>query len=91
MIVLKTDKEIDIMRESGRLAAQLLNLVEEHIQPGITTQELNDICHDYTVKNGAISAPLTIKDFQNPFVHQLTMSCVMESQQLKLSCVTEIL
>lgn len=63
MVVLKTDAEIEKMREVGRLAAQTLDMIEEYIKPGITTLELNDICHDFTIKHGAIPAPLNYHGF----------------------------
>lgn len=51
------------MRKSGRLAAELLNLIEDFVKPGISTQELNDIIHEETKKRGAISAPLNYKGY----------------------------
>ncbi len=63
MIILKNDKEIDAMKPSCRLAAQVLNMIEPFIKPGVTTQELNEICHEFTIKHGGISAPLNYKGF----------------------------
>ena len=63
MIILKSDAEIDLMRKAGKLAADLLDMIEPHVVPGVTTQELNDLCHDYTVKAGARSAPLNYQGF----------------------------
>ena len=63
MIILKSDSEIDQMRASGILAAQTLNMVSEHIRPGISTLELNEICHDFIIQNKAIPAPLNYKGF----------------------------
>jgi methionyl aminopeptidase len=63
VIYLKSDQEIDAMKKSGRLAAELLDMIEAFVKPGITTLELNDICHEYTVKKGAISAPLNYKGY----------------------------
>jgi methionyl aminopeptidase len=63
VIYLKSDQEIDTMKKSGRLAAELLDMIEAHVKPGITTLELNDICHEYTVARGAISAPLNYKGY----------------------------
>lgn len=63
MIVLKSDLEIDMMRVSGRLAANVLVMIEKHVKPGITTLELNDICHDFITSAGAIAAPLNYKGF----------------------------
>jgi methionyl aminopeptidase len=45
------------------LAAELLDMIEAHVKPGITTLELNDICHEYTVSRGAICAPLNYKGY----------------------------
>ncbi len=63
MIVLKSEKEIDAMREVGRLAAETLLMIEKHVRPGVSTLELNDICHDFTVSRGGICAPLNYKGY----------------------------
>ncbi|MFT3762897.1 MAG: type I methionyl aminopeptidase [Pseudoxanthomonas sp.] len=46
---LKTPEEIEKMREAGRLAAEVLHLVGEYVKPGVTTAELDRICHDHIV------------------------------------------
>ena len=52
------------MRVAGRLAAEVLEMIEPHVVPGITTDELNQICHDYIVNDQqAIPAPLNYKGF----------------------------
>jgi methionyl aminopeptidase len=52
------------MREAGRLAADVLVMIEPHIQPGVTTDELNQRCHDYIVDTlKAVPAPLNYKGF----------------------------
>jgi methionyl aminopeptidase len=48
-IIIKTPDEIEKMRIAGRLAAEVLDMITPHVQPGITTDELNTICHDYMV------------------------------------------
>ncbi len=63
MIHLKTDYEIDIMKRSGRLAAELLDMIEAFVKPGVTTLELNDICEEFTAKHRAVSAPLNYRGF----------------------------
>lgn len=63
MIILKSDAEIEAMKASCRLAAQTLVMIEPHVKAGITTLELNDICHEFIVKNGAIPAPLNYKGY----------------------------
>ncbi len=63
-ISIKTPEEIEKMRVAGRLAAELLNMVRPHVQPGITTGELDRICHDYIVNTQrAIPAPLNYRGF----------------------------
>jgi methionyl aminopeptidase len=63
MIPIKTRDEIAIMRKSCQLAADVLVMIEEHIKPGISTLEINDICHRYIVENGAIPSPLNYNGF----------------------------
>ena len=61
---IKTPDEIEKMRVSGRLAAEVLRMIAPHIQPGVTTGELDRICHDYIVNvQRAIPAPLNYKGF----------------------------
>ena len=57
-IVLLSNRELDKMRRVGRLAAQLLEYLEPLVQPGISTQDLNDAAAHWTEAQGAISAPL---------------------------------
>lgn len=51
------------MRAAGALAAQTLDMVTEHVRPGVTTEELNRLCHDFITRNGAIPAPLNYRGF----------------------------
>lgn len=61
---IKTPDEITKMRTAGRLAAQVLSMIEPHVQPGVTTLELDQICHDYiTNTQAAIPAPLNYRGF----------------------------
>src|SRR4051794_26582541 len=61
---IKTPEEIEKMRVAGRLAAEVLNMIRPHVQPGITTGELDRICHDYIVNvQHAIPAPLNYRGF----------------------------
>lgn len=63
-ISIKTPAEIDKMRVAGRLAADVLEMIEPHVQAGITTAELDDICHNYIVnQQQAIPAPLNYRGF----------------------------
>jgi len=52
------------MRVAGRLAADVLDMIGEHVQPGVTTDHLDQICHDYIVnEQQAIPAPLNYRGF----------------------------
>ncbi len=63
-IHIKTADEIEKMRVAGRLAAEVLEMIGPHVQAGITTDELDRICHDYIVnEQGAIPAPLDYHGF----------------------------
>ena len=55
--------DIDYMRNAGRLAAKTLDFIEPHIIPGITTDEINTLIHDFTIENNAIPAPLNYNGF----------------------------
>src|SRR3712207_4710128 len=57
-IVLLSGRELDKMRWVGQLAARLLNHLEPMVQPGVSTQALNDEAERWTQANGATSAPL---------------------------------
>ena len=62
--LIKTPEEIERIRIASKLAAEVLVMIEPYVQPGVSTLELNDICHDYIVKKqNAIPAPLNYKDF----------------------------
>jgi methionyl aminopeptidase len=58
-IVIKTPEEIEKMRVAGRLASEVLDYITPFVQPGITTEELDKLCHDYMVDvQGTVPAPL---------------------------------
>ena len=63
-VTIKTPEEIIKMRVAGKLAAQVLTMIAPHVQIGITTDELNQRCHDYIVNDlAAIPAPLNYRGF----------------------------
>ncbi|WP_122432995.1 type I methionyl aminopeptidase [Pseudomonas viridiflava] len=63
-ITLKTAEDIEKMRIAGRLAAEVLEMIGPHVKPGVTTEELDRLCHDYIVnEQQAIPAPLNYKGF----------------------------
>ena len=57
--IIKTAEEIEKMRVAGRLEAEVLTMIGDYVKKGVTTDELNTICHDYIVnQQQAIPAPL---------------------------------
>ena len=63
-VTIKTAEEIQKMRVAGQLTADVLHMIRPHIVPGITTDELDKICHDYIVnEQQAIPAPLDYHGF----------------------------
>ena len=58
-VTLKTPEEIEKMRVAGRLASEVLDYITPYVKPGVTTGELDKLCHDYMVDvQGTIPAPL---------------------------------
>jgi len=63
-VTIKTPEEAEKMRVAGRLAAEVLRMIEPHVQPGVTTGELDRLCHDHIVNvQQAIPAPLNYRGF----------------------------
>ena len=86
-IHIKTADEIEKMRVAGQLAAEQLRMIVPYIKPGVTTNELNDICHDYTVNvQQAIPAPLNYHGFPKSIctsVNQQVCHGIPSDKQLK--------
>jgi methionyl aminopeptidase len=63
-ISIKTPDEIEKMRTAGRLAAEVLEMIDPYVIPGVSTEELDRICHEYMVNvQDVIPAPLNYKGF----------------------------
>lgn len=63
-IHIKTLEEITKMRVAGKLAAEVLVMIGKHVTPGVSTGELDRICHEFIIKEQrAIPAPLNYKGF----------------------------
>lgn len=58
MIILKSAKEIDLMKESGKIAARALKLAGEAVAPGVTTEYIDELVGKYLVSQGATSSSL---------------------------------
>lgn len=55
--------DFEKMRVSGRLAAEVLDYITDFVDVGVTTNHLNDLCHNFIVERGAIPAPLNYRGF----------------------------
>jgi len=63
-ITIKNEEDIARMRVAGRLAARVLNMIEPYVRAGVTTGELDEICHRYIVEDlDAVPAPLNYRGF----------------------------
>ncbi|MCP4576975.1 MAG: type I methionyl aminopeptidase [Deltaproteobacteria bacterium] len=62
-IRIKEARDIEGIKKAGRLALKTLDLVEASLQVGMTTDDINTLVHEYTIKNGATPAPLGYRGF----------------------------
>ncbi|MEW6076423.1 MAG: type I methionyl aminopeptidase [Thermodesulfobacteriota bacterium] len=62
-IRVKTREEIEGIRKAGRLAMDTLDMVEEALKPGMTTEEINTLVHEFTLRHNAVPAPLNYRGF----------------------------
>ncbi len=63
-VTIKTPEQQDKMRVAGRLAADVLDMIGDYVKPGISTGELDRICHEYITKvQSAVPAPLNYRGF----------------------------
>jgi len=62
-ITLHTAEDFAAMRRAGQLAAETLDMITPHVRPGISTGEIDQICHDFMVGRGAIPATLGYRGY----------------------------
>jgi methionyl aminopeptidase len=63
-VTIKTAEEQEKMRTAGRLAAEVLDMIGEHVVPGVTTEELDRLCHDFIVQvQRSVPANLNYRGF----------------------------
>ena len=63
MITIKSSREIELMRETCRLAAKTLNFIEDKLEVGMTTDDVNELCHNFIVEHEAYPSPLNYHGF----------------------------
>jgi methionyl aminopeptidase len=63
MITLHRREDFESMRRAGKLGAEVLDYVTPHVKAGVTTGELDKLCHDFITGHGAVPAPLDYRGF----------------------------
>jgi methionyl aminopeptidase len=93
-VTIKTAAEIEKMRNVGKLAAEVLDIIAPHVQAGVTTLELDHICHDYIVnEQKAFPAPLNYRGFPKSIctsVNQVVCHGIPNEKHLKKGDVVNI-
>ncbi len=62
-ITIHSSEDFDGMRRAGLLAAQTLDMIAPHVVPGVSTDELNRICHEFIIANNAVPSPLNYRGY----------------------------
>jgi methionyl aminopeptidase len=62
-ITIHSQEDFEFMRKSGRLAAKTLDFIAPYVKVGVTTNKLNDLCHDFIINACAIPAPLNYRGY----------------------------
>ena len=62
-ITIHTSEDFEGMRRAGRLAAEVLDMIAEHVQPGVTTEHLDDLCHAYMTERNSVPATLGYRGY----------------------------
>jgi methionyl aminopeptidase len=63
MITIHKLEDFAKMRAAGKLAAETLDFITEYVKPGVSTNYLNDLCHEFIISHNAIPAPLNYRGF----------------------------
>ena len=95
MVDIKSKADIEKMRVAGKLASEVLEMIGQYVKPGVSTEELDQICHDYIVKEqNAIPAPLNYKGFPKSICtsvnHQVCHGIPSDDKILKESDIINI-
>ena len=81
------------MRKAGSLAAATLDMITEHVVPGVTTEELDRLCHEFITKNNATPAPLNYKGFPKSIctsINHVVCHGIPEERKLKEGDIVNI-
>ncbi len=93
-VTIKNTEEQHLMREAGRDAARVLDMIAPHIKPDVTTDELNQRCHDFIVNTlRGIPAPLNYKGFPKSIctsVNHVVCHGIPGAKKLKKSDIVNV-
>lgn len=76
-ITIHSQEDFEFMRKAGRLAAETLDFIAPYVKVGVTTNELNDLCHDFIINAGAIPAPLNYRGYPKSICTSKMPLCAM--------------
>ena len=62
-ITIHTVDEFEGMRRAGKLAAEILDMIGPHVVPGVTTDHLDKLCHDFMLENDSVPATLGYRGY----------------------------
>lgn len=92
-IEIHSEADFDGMRKAGRLAAETLDMITDHVQPGVTTEHLDQLCHKFITERGAIPAPLNYKGFPKSIctsINHVVCHGIPEERKLKEGDIVNI-
>lgn len=85
-VTIHNKEDFSKMRIAGRLAAEILDYIGDFVKIGVTTNELNQLCHDKIIENNAIPAPLNYKGFPKSIctsINQVICHGIPDDKKLK--------
>lgn len=92
-VTIHSKEDFEGMRKAGRLAAEVLDYIIDFVEPGVTTEELNVLCHNMITERGAIPAPLGYKGFPKSIctsVNHVVCHGIPDERKLKKGDIVNI-
>ncbi len=92
-ITIHSQEDFIKMRNAGRLAAQTLDYITDFVTEGVTTNYLNDLCHNFIISNGGIPAPLNYRGFPKSIctsINHVVCHGIPNDKKLKKSDIVNI-
>jgi methionyl aminopeptidase len=70
-IKLHNPQDFEGMRRAGKLTAEALDMIGEHVKPGVTTKALDDLVYEFSIANGAYPAPLDYRGYRKSICNSI--------------------